>query len=65
MTSLSIAQYIKNKNIRLSLAFNKATRLYYYKGEWIDEKKLDEVLPIDQIPEIKGRNNRSGKRFIK
>ncbi|WP_293894736.1 hypothetical protein [Flavobacterium sp.] len=47
MAQLSIAQYIKNMNIRQSLAFNKKTGLYWYNFEWITKEKLDEVLPIE------------------
>ena len=66
MASLSIAQYTKNKNIRLSLAYNSKTGLYYYKGEWIDSEKLNEVLPIDLLPAgiSKNVNPDRNKNFV-
>ena len=56
MAILSVAQYTKNKNIRQSLAFNKATDKYFYQGVWIDSEKLNEVLPIDILPAGISRN---------
>ena len=49
MAQQSIAEYIKNNNIRQSLTYNKRTGLYWYKHEWIDEKKLNEVSIVAEL----------------
>lgn len=68
MAQLSIAQYIKNKNIRQSLPYSKVKDKYYHEGIWMDKQQLDEVLPID-LPftenRRKGENPEVTKRFIK
>jgi len=69
MAILSVAEYTKNKNIRLSLPFkmDKEGGKYYHKGGWIDKQRLDEIYPID-LPfaenRRKGENPEVSKRFI-
>ena len=46
---LSIAEQVKNSNIRSSLTFKKDSDggKYFLNHEWISKNKLDELLPVD------------------